>query len=289
MDEAKGENLKGTSRLDHIFGGVRNIAENQVAKNVSPEAARYLLQHLECNTFYVGNIDKADPKRATPELKKLLTHLAACGPEIFEPVTFPVYTSDNLVLAIQEASTNFRQQWNGLLGISHHSEFTPSPWQSLKALSRRYAEGWDDGFYLRPTSNLINVLSAAISRFLETPIKWTGNPTEAQKRETIDNIKAAISKKIQVFSRKRLRDTPQLAWNDAYTLRGMGSTFERRQRINKIYAQYVPVPDSRGDRIAFEYLNEIKATVMLAIEDIEKEFKKILKTSTIRCIGPAVI
>ncbi|HIB85565.1 MAG TPA: hypothetical protein EYO59_13490, partial [Chromatiaceae bacterium] len=144
MDAVKGENLKGQAKLDHIFAGVRNVAENQLAKNVSAEAARHLLQHLETNTFYVGKIDKADPKPAIPELNKLLTCLINAQPPVFEPVAFPEYSQDNLVLAIQEASNNFRQQWDGRLSISPHPEFSPCEWQSIKALSRRYAEGWDD-------------------------------------------------------------------------------------------------------------------------------------------------
>lgn len=271
MDAVKGDNLKGRAKLDHIFGGVRNVAENQLAKNVSTEAARHLLQHLETNTFYVGKIDKADPKPAIPELNKLLTHLAAAQSPVFEPVSFPKYSPDNLVLAIQEASNDFRQQWSGRLGLVSHPEFGPSPWQSIKALSRRYAEGWDDGFYLRPISNLISALSAAISRFLENPIEWSGSPTEEQKRETIDRIKSAVTQKIPKLSSHRLRELAQSAWHDAYALRGAGSTFERRLLINSIYTKYVPIPDARGDKLVFEFLNEIKEIVMHAIEEIEQE------------------
>ncbi|MBE9516903.1 MAG: hypothetical protein IME93_07975 [Proteobacteria bacterium] len=271
MDMVNGPNLKGRAKLNHIFGGLRNVAENQLAKNVSTEAARHLLHHLESNTFYVGKIDKADPKPAIPELTKLLDHLAAAQPPVFEPVSFPKYSSDNLVLAIQEASTDFRQQWNGRLGLAQHAEITPSPWQGIKAMSRRYAEGWDDGFYLRPASNLITSLSAAISRFLENPIEWSGQPTAEQKRETIDRIKAAVTQKIPEISSHRLRELAQPAWHAAYALRGTGSTFERRQRISGIYAKYVPIPDAKGDKLVFEFLSEIKGIVMQAIDGIEQE------------------
>lgn len=121
---------------------------------------------------------------------------------------------------------------------------------------------------------MITALSAAISRFLENPIEWSGNPTEEQKRETIDRIKAAITQKIPEFSRHRLRDAPQPAWHDAYALRGNSSTFDRRQRINNIYAQYVPIPDAKGDRLVFEFLNEIKGIVMNAIDEIEQEVRQ---------------
>lgn len=271
MDAVKGDNLKGQAKLDHVFGGLRNVVENQLAKNVSAEAARYLLDHLGKSTFYVGKMDEPDPKPAKPELLKLLAYLAAAQPPVFEPVAFPEYSSDNLVLAIQEAARDFRQQWQGTLGLAAHSEFKPKPWQTIKALSRRYAEGWDDGFVLRPTSNLVASLSAAVSRFLETPIGWTGNPTEEQKRETIDRIKTAVTKQLPKLSAHRLRELPQPVWHEAYSLRGIGSTFERRMRIEGIYERWVPVPDARGDKQVYEFLNEVKDVVMGSVNAVEQE------------------
>lgn len=270
MDAVKGENLKGQARIEHIFAGVRNVAENQIAKNVSSEAARHLLQHLETNTFYVGQIDKANPKPALPQLNKLLSCLGA-SQQSAQLISFPAYSTDNLVLAIQEASKNFRKQWGDLLGISPHPEQTPSPWQSIKALSRRYAEGWDDGFYLRPVSNLSTALASAISRFLESPISWNGNPTQTGKRETIDRLKTEINRRLITLSGIRLRETPQPSWHDAYILRGPGSTVERRHRVNKIYTMSVPIPDSRGDVQVSEFLTDIKAVVQKALEDVERE------------------
>ena len=35
MDLVKGDNSKGQAKFDHVFGGVRNIVNNQLAKNVS--------------------------------------------------------------------------------------------------------------------------------------------------------------------------------------------------------------------------------------------------------------
>ena len=274
MDAVKGENLKGQAKLDHVFGGLRNVVENQLAKNVSAEAGRYLLDHLSNSTFYVGRIDEADPKPAKPELLKLLTYLAAAQPSVFEPVAFPEYSSDNLVLAIQEAAREFRQQWQGTLGLAPHPEFKPMSWQTIKALSRRYAEGWDDGFVLRPTSNLLAALSVAISRFLESPIGWTGNSTAEQKRETIDRIKTAVTKKLPALSTRRLREQPQPVWHEAYSLRGTGSTFERKMRIEGIYERWVPVPDARGDRFVFEFLSEIKDVVIGAVDGVGQEVKK---------------
>ncbi len=273
MDAVKGDALKGQAKFDHVFGGLRNVVDNQVTKNVSAEAARYLLKHLEHSTFFVGRIDELDPKPAKPELNKLLAHLAKASPPVFEAVAFPEYSGDYLAFRIQEAARNFRQPWKGMLGIEQHPQFKPVPWQSQKALAHRYAEGWDDGFWLTPTSNLLTALSASISRFLEKPIGWSGNSSLEQKRETIDRIKTAVTQKLPALSKRRLREQPQAAWYEAWSLRGTGSTFKRRQRIEDIYEQWVPIPGECDDRSAFEFLNEMKEIVMTAVKDVEEEVR----------------
>lgn len=269
MDAVKGDNLRGQAKLDHIFGGLRNVSDNQIAKSVSSDAARFLVEHLEKRTFFVGKIDAFDPTPAKPELNRLLQLLVAAAPPMFAPMAFPRYSTDNLVLAIQEAARDFRQQWQGLLGLAPHAEYKPRPWQTVKALSRRYAEGWDDGFVLRPTSNLVASLSAAVSRFLESPIQWAGNPSAEEKRETIDRVKAAVSLRWPELSQRRLRELPQASWQEAYALRGKGSTFERKLRIEGIYEHWVPIPAARGDQAVFDFLNEVKTVVLGAIAETE--------------------
>ncbi|MEQ1888406.1 MAG: hypothetical protein ABL951_04395 [Alphaproteobacteria bacterium] len=269
MDLVKGDNLKGQAKIDHVFGGLRNVVDNQLAKNVSADAARGLLEHLETSTFYVGLINEFDPIPAKPELIRLLGYLAAAQPPVFEPVAFPKYRDDKLGFAIQDAARDFRQQWKGMLGLT---PARPKPWQTIKALSRRYAEGWDDGFVLRPTSNLVAALSASISRFLETPIEWTGNPTPEQKRETIDRIKRKITRDLPLLSSSRLRAQPQPQWHEAYSLVGTGTTKVRANRIEGIFERFVPVPDAVSvDRHVWEFLDEVKAVVTKAVDEIKQE------------------
>lgn len=269
MDLVKGDNLKGQAKFDHVFAGLRNIVDNHLAKSVSVDAARSLLSHLELSTFYVGRINELDPVPAKPELNKLLQYLAAAQPLPFEPVALPEYRDDKLGFAIQDAAREFRQQWKGMLGFA---TVRPKPWQTIKALSRRYAEGWDDGFVLRPTSNLIASLSAAISRFLETPIGWSGNPSQEQKRETIDRIKAKVNRDLPLLGTNRLRVQPQPQWHEAYSLRGIGTTRERASRIEGIFERFVPVPDAVAvDRQVWEFLDEFKAVVVKAVDEIKQE------------------
>jgi hypothetical protein len=58
MDTVLGDNLSNdASKREHVFGGARNVLENQVARNLSRDAARQLSTHLETNTFYLAYLD----------------------------------------------------------------------------------------------------------------------------------------------------------------------------------------------------------------------------------------
>lgn len=273
MDTVKGDNLKGQAKLDHVFLGLRNVIDNQLAKSVSAEAARFLLERLADHTFYVGRIDAADAKPAFPELLKLLTHLMAEQPPVIKPVSFPQYSSAHLMLVIQEAARDFRKQWQGFLNIAPDAVYKPKSWQSLKALTRRYAEGWGETYELRPAANLRTALELAASRFLESPISWSGEPTPDQQRDAIERLKSAVAQKLPELTRKRLREQPQLAWQGAWLPRGTGSTSTRRILIEGIYERWVPVPDARGDQTVVEFMAEIEHVVQEALAELEAEVK----------------
>ena len=273
MDAVKGDNLKGQAKLDHVFLGLRNVIDNQLAKNVSSEAAHYLLDRLEGHTFYVGRIDQYCAKGAGPELDRLLETLMAEQPPILKAVAFPKYSAAHLMLVVQEAARDFRRQWQGLLGIAPDPFFKPKPWQTIKALSRRYAENWGENFELRPTSNLRAALETAVSRFLESPIGWSGDPTPEQKRDAIERLKSAITKQLPDLARKRLREEPQPSWKEAWEPRGDGSTTTRRIRIEGIYERWVPIPDARGDQTVVDFMNEVERVVMTELAEFEAQVK----------------
>lgn len=269
MDAVKGDNLKGTAKYEHVFAGLRNVVENQVAKNVSPEAARFLMERLRANTFYVGKIQDFDPRPAKKELLRLFSHLAEAKPPVFVPVGAPVYSQDNLVLAVQKAISSFRRTWQAYLGVPNDPTTKAKPWQTVKALSRRYAERFDDGFVLRPTSDLVSALSASFSQFLENPIEWTAEPSPEQRREIIDHLKAAITNNLLEFSSVRLRDTPHPKWVEAYSLKGSGSTSTRKMRIEELLQASLPIPDATGNKEVSKLLGELKEIFETALKDVE--------------------
>lgn len=271
MDMAAESGLKGQRLHDQIFSGLRNVVDNQLAKSVTAESARFLLERLQDHTFYVGRLDRAEPKGAEPELNKLLEHLMAEQPPVVRPVSAPEYNPAFLVMAIQEAAQDFRKRWQGILNIAHDPEHKPKPWQTIKALSRRYAENWGENFELRPTANLRTALESAISRYLESPISWSGDPTPEQKRDAIERLKNAVAKQLPDLARRRLRENPQSAWHEAWMPRGLGSTSTRRLLIEGIYQRWVPIPEARGDQLVLEFIKEVEDLVSAALDEFRQQ------------------
>ncbi|MCE9659938.1 MAG: hypothetical protein K8R60_15360 [Burkholderiales bacterium] len=281
MDMASASGLKGQRLHDQVFSGLRNVVDNQLSKSLTPESSRFLLERLQGQTYYVGRIDKADPKGAEPELNRLLAHLMAEQPPVIKPVSVPQYNPAFLMMAIREAARDFRRQWQGILGISPDSDHKPKSWQTIKALSRRYAENWGENFELRPTANLRTALEAAVSSFLEGPIGWTGDPTPEQKRDAIERLKTAVTKQLPDLARRRLREQPQPSWHEAWVPRGTGSTITRRIRIEGIYQRWVPIPESRGDQAVVDFMNEMEHAVNTALLEFEAQVNAEAKSSVL--------
>lgn len=280
MDMAAESGLKGQRLHDQIFSGLRNVVDNQLAKSVTADSARFLLERLQDHTFYVGRLDRAEPKGAEPELNRLIEHLMAEQPPVVKPVSVPEYNPAFLVMAIQEAAKDFRKRWQGILSIAHDPEHKPKPWQTIKALSRRYAENWGENFELRPTANLRTALEAAISRYLEGPIGWSGDPTPEQKRDAIERLKNAVAKQLPDLARRRLRENPQPAWHEAWAPRGLGSTSARRLLIEGIYQRWVPIPEARGDQLVLNFINEVEGLVNTALHEFRQQVEAEARSAT---------
>jgi hypothetical protein len=154
------------------------------------------------------------------------------------------------------------------------------PWQSVKAVSRRYAEGFDDGYPIRPASNLLNTMTLAIGRFLESPVRWEGNPTPQDRRVIVDRIKAAVSEKLRGFCVRQVRESPKAEWQLAYAFRGHKSTFDRKMKIEALYERWVPVPAEGGDEMQHmhAFIEAVKHLVMDAIEETRDALAKAANT-----------
>jgi hypothetical protein len=270
MDAVKGDNIKGwQAKRDYTFGGVRNVIDHQIAKSLTPDVARFMLAHLERNSFYLGSLQDADPTAARAELSALLKRLTSIVPPPAPARAFPSYGSyDLLVLALQKGVEGFRGPWRAYLGLDRHSDLRPLPWQSVKAVGRRYTEGFDDGYEIRPASNLLNTLTLSIARFLENPVQWEGSPSPEDKRFILDRIKATVSQELARFCPEQLREKPQPQWQEAHAFRGTGSTFDRKMKIEALYERWVPIPANEADDMQHvqEFIDAVKHLVTAAID-----------------------
>jgi len=285
MDMVTGDNLTtAASKRAHVFGGVRNVLDNQVARSVSRDAARQLATHLENSTIYFAYLDpkrypSADQasidkfeSRLGNELWALCEQLVARGrPQVLQPA-LPVYSFEALGLAVQEVSVGFLEIYDARLGYKRSETINTAPWQSIKAMSRRYAEGWFDGFWLNPIDTLISVTRNVLTRFLEGPLSWEGKQTtDAEKSVIVDRLKQVVNDSLTELSKTRLWKVPQANWQNAYGVSGPGSTYTRKQRVRDIFQHQVPVPQSISDRWSQAWIEEIKKILKDSIEVVRAE------------------
>lgn len=284
MDLAQADDLQDSrSKKEKVFGGARNILENEIAKTAGREAARHLEAHLRTNTFYFAYLDPnkyptKDPaavakfeKTLGDQFRELALNLASRTQPDLKLPAYPKYSMKHLALAVREASLSFIETWDALLGFRYSQETDPAPWQSVKAMSRRYAEGWLwDGFWLSPIDNLTAALRRVLTKFLDSPIDWGGQPvSEEEKRAIVDGLKQEIGNALPAIAEERLRKIPLAEWQEAYKVRQKGSTATRRQQVRLILQVQIPVPEFVADRVSLAWMEQIEKLV----EDLVERLK----------------
>jgi GTPase Era involved in 16S rRNA processing len=276
FESVEGPNLKGTAaKRNYLFhGGIRNVIDNQVAKNLHTDVGRQLTRHLESNTFYLGLLKQDAPAPAIKELQLLAARLRE---RVVPPVQipcFPDYSIDSLALCIREGVLEFRDPWSAILGLKPMEGFEAAPWQSVKALTRRYAETYvGDTFWLQPISNLRGALGKALARFLDNPSDWKGTAiTEENKAIVRNRIKQKVTDGLAELVKARLWRSPQLMWQEAYEFRGRGTSWDRKQKVDSIYQRFVPIPEAIADKVTKDFLAELRTLVLDAIDSTRCEF-----------------
>lgn len=173
---------------------------------------------------------------------------------------------------MREGSQAFVESWEARLGFKRVKDFETAPWQSIKALSRRYAEGWLwDGYKLRPIDELTAIMRNVLSRFLDSPMEWGGKPAnDEDKIAAINRIKNEVNETLTKLAEQRLHTTPLPNWQSAYGLRGTGSTYERRNLVRNIFQVQIPIPNSISDKIAQEWIEIFQKLIDDAVEKLRK-------------------
>ena len=288
MDLVTGDDIPtDEDRKEKAFSGLRSLVANEVSQNVSRDAARQMAAHLAKSTFYLGYLDSNKYPEGWDEgdragfeedlghdLRQLTEHLALrAHPQLLQP-SVPQYSFESLGLAVREASVAFQDVWNARLGYKRMEGISSAPWQSIKAMSRRHAEGWFDGYWLRPIDTLISLTRNVLSRFLEVPLSWLPEHKKIaadEKAAIIDRLKQLVNDELTEMSKARLWKLPQTRWQGAYEPSGTGSTVVRKQRVHELFLTQVPIPQSISDRLAQAWVDEIKQVVQRALTVLKEE------------------
>lgn len=273
FDGVKADNLIGfEARQNHVLGSLENVISN-ISKTHGRHADRSLRATIPDRTIFLADIQKPigpGAKRTKKELQRLLDAIARSivppGPVVYKPE----YDVANLVLAIQGASAEFHDRWRGLLSMGSRSGVAPEHWTRIKALARRLGIFKADEYdALKPVADLIRILQNHLSQFLAQPLRWHPHPPP-QEDEThaaaIDLIRTEVHKRLHHLSRRRILDECISGWTEAYQYRGEGSTRRRARSIIDLYSTAAPVPNEMPGPDANEFLNEMRALAVEAIE-----------------------
>lgn len=277
FDMVKGDNLPSVhDRQTHVKASVDNVLK-AIGEDIGPFAERILHQRIEQACFFVGGIDetldvtKKSDRRTIEQMKTLLDVIQHIADEAEPTDTRPVYDKINLVLAVREAAMSFHRRWSGLLGIAYAPGHPKEHWTRIKALSRRFAEGFADEYdTLKPVGELKRELDGQIYRMLQQPIRWDGpEPTDDDKQLMIDALAKEISREVTALCSRRINAERRKSWQEAYAEFGRGSTFRRARIISdEVYDRAAPIPGVTPSPDKNSFLHEVTALVDTATSNL---------------------
>lgn len=273
FDQVKGDNL-GTPKQKraHVRASIGNAIGN-LRESLGAPVSETLEKKLEDNDFYLGGLDRPTgriPRGIVNDMKKLLAMMqeSAQLPEL--PEAAPIYHIAKLGLPLRDATDGFKSPWRGRLGLSQYEGIAKEHWARIKALCRRIAFRWDNFEYsgLRPVADLVRELQISISLWLDHPDSWIGQPADENERQAaIDRIRRQVSERIHTLANRRLIVDPSNGWGEAFELRGPGSSYDRADRMARIYEAAAPTVTSVMDVPAHKFMDEIYQIVREAVED----------------------
>jgi hypothetical protein len=275
FDQVQGPNLPSfTAREEHVLASVENVLKS-IGEDLGPAAERVLRRRLDRARFFLGaihtpldaTVTTRIGRRTIRQFDNLLTVLA--HPELAVGVghSRPVFDRMNLSLAVAEAAKDFHARWRGLLGIDANPEVRKEHWARIKALSRRLAEGWADGYdNLQPVADLRYELQRQIYLLLQRPLRWVGGvPGDDERQVIIDDLANAVTNELIDLTRRRLKDDVRLGWQAAYAQRGPGSTFVRARMIGSdVLDRGAPIPTVSASPDQNRFLKDV-ATIVTAV------------------------
>lgn len=278
FDLVKGKNFGNfQQKRDHVMNSVRD-AIGTLKQSIGAPVAATLERQLDGHTFFLGGLDREIakiPPGFQDQIQQMLTAVQRTAEPSVSADAKPVYSINGLEIAFRDAVEGFRDPWKGRLGIQYHDGISKEHWTRVKALSRRLANAWDIEYStLRPVADLVAQLQENISRWLDSPAKWTRTPKgDDERHAALAPIRMAVFEALHDLAESRLAELHQPDWRSAFSFSGKGSSYRRAEEIERIYEEAAPVVSAAMSELAREFLQSLHELVRTAIENAGGQFR----------------
>ncbi|MDY7103641.1 MAG: hypothetical protein S0880_20870 [Actinomycetota bacterium] len=216
---------------------------DDLARQLGPSSGRALRDLLDERTVLLDGLDRPDAGAAATEaidglLARILDGGAPRGPEVRPARPASPLDGDALEAAVEEAFVDYETRWRAILGLDPPHSPERRPWQTVKALARRLADGTADGFgELLPAEDLALAVVASVRRTLDDQL------ADSDAAGPIDAVCAELSDRVRHATAEHLIRRQRNGWIDAYRRSGTGSATERAETIGR----YLLGPTMRTD------------------------------------------
>jgi hypothetical protein len=262
FDQVKGDNLQTLAqKRAHVLASITSAIAG-LRPTLGASVAATLERQMEQNVVLLGGLDReidAIPTGVINEFRKLLTQLQSAAVPALPVEAAPVYELGGLELALRDAVDSFLRPWEARLGLAYRDGIRAEHHTRVRALSRRFANDWSDEYdTLRPASDLIGRLQEEISRWLDSPVRWTRTASDDEEcAAALNPVRAAVFAALHDLAKERLGERHRDDWQGAYTLSGRGSGLRRAGEIRRIYEESAPPISSAMKSMAREFLIEV--------------------------------
>ena len=277
FDQVKGVNLaKFEQKREHVAASVVN-AITSLRDVVGIGVAGALDRQIDRKSVFLGGLDRPTDRLPTGfrhGLVQLLDLMAQAGEPDEPSDAVAIYEFNGLEIAMRDAIKGFREPWRARLGLSYHDGIPKEHWTRVKALTRRFANGWEDEYdTLKPVADLRTRLQEETSKWLERPVEWKGSPNEVQRAAALDKIRQSVFSRLSQLTTRRLKDEPIADWRTAFDFYGTGSGMRRSIVIDSINEAAAPHLSAAMREDAREFLAKLYTLLQDAIREAGGEYR----------------
>jgi hypothetical protein len=275
FDAVSGDNLPTAGdRALHVVNSCDGVLA-KIGADLGLFAERPLRARVRAAAFFLANCQRTfnleEDELSVLEFRRLMGALQHSGERPTLAETRPRYDRTNLVIAVRDAVEGFRAHWDARLGRISAPDVQKAHWATIKALSRRFAVlNQDEYGELQPVANLQGWLQDQAWLMIQSPVNWTaGDPSEDEKQALYDEFANRLSEHMLNLAHERISEQRRQQWTDAYLQSGRGSTVDRAQIIERIYAEAAPVPQATPAPHQNEFLHQVIEIVRATAAELD--------------------